>query len=766
MRRISASLLFLVLGCCSCGVGAQESHEPLRQTRLLALVAGAALPENIVAAIHDRGVGFQPNSVFRTQVETVGADTRILAALDSARVVIPNGKKQAPNNEELEHIVNAAKLIQSKQFPEGAAELTAVLNATFESPESGFVMGQMLRVQERWPEAMAVYSEVLRQDPNFPEAHTKLSYIWHRMEDEEEALREAKAALKATPDNPEAHKNAGLALAAMRKFDAADAEYEAALRLKPDYEPVRYDLALMYSAEGDVNGAIVQYKKAIALDPSHVDAHYNLGLAYEKKGDFDSSIREYREVKRLDPTRYDGRHNLAAELLNHNFNAEAVLEFREIEKDFPDVAVCHYCLGLALHRTWDLAGAEKEFLLAIKLDPSDPLPHVGLGAVRETQKRYDESLVEYQLAEKIDPNSVEGYLGAGRVLFTKKNYGHALDELKQAEGLKPSNAYVHEQYAKALQASGDSAGAVSEFQQAIALTPGQVPVMIELAEALEKKGDWAESVEEYHQAALLDASADYRTKITRMDAANPEIEYKQAQERLNLHSAALKSAGKSAEAAALEARIHNMEAAPNLSEKIDAAMQAGNQANQLRHFDEAMKHFQEAVDLAEKMQPRDQRLVTALDRSENHQGRRVHHWRDLVRKREARLPQERRNNGRNPQRTRHHRFPGPGQARDFRAEPRRNRETGRHVSRSPRRSGKILRRATTRNSLGRHSSGVFLRRSDVDLPQHSVPLHLRRIQDGRDCADQRREFHLAAPQSHFPRKREEPHPRTDFLLHT
>jgi tetratricopeptide (TPR) repeat protein len=164
-----------------------------------------------------------------------------------------------------------------------------------------------------------------------------------------------------------------------------------------------------------------------------------------------------------------------------------------------------------------------------------------------------------------------------------------------------------------LLAAGDNAAAASEFQQAIALSPGQVPVMIELADALEKKGDWAESLEEYHKAALLDSSADYRTKITRMDAADPQVEYKKAQERLQLHIAALKSSGKSSDAAALEARAHNLQAAPRLSEKIDAAMQAGEQANRVRHFDEALKHFQDAVELAEKVQPHDPRLVTALD---------------------------------------------------------------------------------------------------------------------------------------------------------
>ena len=318
-------------------------------------------------------------------------------------------------------------------------------------------------------------------------------------------------------------------------------------------------------------------------------------------------------MKRLDPKRYDARHNLAAALTNHNFNAEAVLEFRELEKDFPDVEVCHYCLGLALHKTWDLVGAEKEFLLAAQMDPSDPLPHVGLAAVRETQKQYDQALAEYRRAEKLDDTSVVAHLGAGRVLFAQKNYAPAVDELKRAEELQPSRADVNDLYAQVLQASGNNDRAISEFQQAVALSPGNTAAMMELAVALEKKGDWPAAIGEYHKAALQDASEDLRTKVVRADAARPQDEYKKAQERLNLHIAALKSAGKSAEAAHLEASVRAIEAAPNLSQKIDADMQAGAAANQLRHFDEALKDYQEAVELAEKMQPHDQRLATALD---------------------------------------------------------------------------------------------------------------------------------------------------------
>jgi tetratricopeptide (TPR) repeat protein len=242
MNRISAGLLLLVMGCSSCGVRAQGSHEPLRETQLLALVAGAALPENIVAAIRDHGVSFTSDADFRARLEAVGADPRILEALDAARVIVPEGAKEVPSKEVQKRIVDMATRYQSEKFPDDPRELLAVIKDAQGNPESGFVMGQMLRQQELFPQAEYVYGEVLSDNPDFPEVHTKLSYILHRLEDEEAALREAKAALQATPDNAEAHKNAGLALAAMRKFDAADAEYEAALRRKPDYEPVRYAL--------------------------------------------------------------------------------------------------------------------------------------------------------------------------------------------------------------------------------------------------------------------------------------------------------------------------------------------------------------------------------------------------------------------------------------------------------------------------------------------------------------------------------------------
>ena len=185
--------------------------------------------------------------------------------------------------------------------------------------------------------------------------------------------------------------------------------------------------------------------------------------------------------------------------------------------------------------------------------------------------------------------------------------------MRQAVDLKPSSVGLHDQYGQALIALGSTDAAIAEFKESLALDSKQLTVMIELAKALEKKGDWADAMDQYRKASLADASIDLRTKIVRLDAPDPQNEYKTAQGRLNEHIASLKAAGKSAEAAKLEASIQGLKASAGISEQLDAVIQEGLQANEARHFDEAKADFQKAVDLAAQLQPHDQRLVTALD---------------------------------------------------------------------------------------------------------------------------------------------------------
>src|ERR1700674_3650393 len=258
----------------SLSVVAQSSPKPLRASEVLALEAGGALQSNVAHHIVARGLNFHPDDQYLAQLKKVGADASVLAAVKAAKVSADAVK---PDKELLQQLSSAGVMVRDKHYYEAATELNKALKASFAGPETGFVMGELLRQQNEFRQAASVYAEVLREDPDFPELHTKVSFVLYRLGDSEDALSEAKAALALNPDDAEAHKNAGLALGDERKFDAAMSEYEQALRIKPDYANVHFDLGILRYNMHAYDEAIMEYKKAIALDPGAADVHYSLG---------------------------------------------------------------------------------------------------------------------------------------------------------------------------------------------------------------------------------------------------------------------------------------------------------------------------------------------------------------------------------------------------------------------------------------------------------------------------------------------------------
>jgi hypothetical protein len=85
MAKLAFLSLFAVSLLVSVAAAAETSAPPLRQTELLALVAGNALPENIVNEIRSRGVAFRMDDSFRAQLTTAGATPSIFTALAAAK---------------------------------------------------------------------------------------------------------------------------------------------------------------------------------------------------------------------------------------------------------------------------------------------------------------------------------------------------------------------------------------------------------------------------------------------------------------------------------------------------------------------------------------------------------------------------------------------------------------------------------------------------------------------------------------------------------
>ena len=587
----------------------QNSGKSLEAARLLALVAGNALPENIAALIESRGLAFQSNEEYERLLQQAGANAGVIKALRKARVSADGDAKG--ETQVWVHLSLAGKLLKEKKYVEGETELNAALQAGADKLEAGFVMGEALRQQEQWAKSAVVYLEIVKEDRDFPEAQTKLSFVLHLAGDNEEALRTAKAALEVTPNNAEARKNAGLALYGMHKPDAAIREFREALRIKPDYEPVHFDLGLVLYQQNDFDGAIAEYKKALALDPGDIPARFNLALSFDQKNEVNNAIRELREAKKRSPKDLEVRQNLGSILVRANRNSDAVAELRELEAMAPESAVCHLCLATALYKTDDLEGAKKEGQIAVRLDPASPAGYVLLGQIYEVQEKYDLALQEYLEAEERDPDSAGTRTNVARLLLKTKQTVQALKELKHAKNLEPGNARVHEQYGQALEAAGKLEQAKSEYQEALLLNREDEFALLDLAKLEEKQGDWPDAMENYRAATKVVQArmmGSHGAKIL-LDAAGA---YQAAQMRLKQHLSELRAAGKGQEAAALEVRLESKEASQGISGKLDAAMESAGEDYKEKRFAEAERNYQEAVKLGEELRPHEGRLVLAL----------------------------------------------------------------------------------------------------------------------------------------------------------
>ena len=216
------------------------------------------------------------------------------------------------------------------------------------------------------------------------------------------------------------------------------------------------------------------------------------------------------------------------------------------------------------------------------------------------------------------------HLDVGRILLAKKDAAGAIAELKQAEALSPSDWRIHDLYGQALEASNQNDMAIAEFKEAVSLDPKQSQVILELGGALEKKGDWVGALEQDKKAALTEASANGKHQRGEPFYYGTEAQkgYKAAQLRFADHVAALKACGKSAQAAELERRVQLMDGSAGNLEKVQVAMQNGEQAFRERRFVDAEKSYEEAVKLAELLPPGDENLIVALGRLGNTYGMR------------------------------------------------------------------------------------------------------------------------------------------------
>jgi len=193
--------------------------------------------------------------------------------------------------------------------------------------------------------------------------------------------------------------------------------------------------------------AIQHFTRTLELDPAYAPAHAALADCYNQLGTELVGVGSPREY----------RPRAAAEAI------------RALQID-ANSSEAHAALGYVRHYQWQWAEAEKAFLRAIELNPSNALARLWYANLLMSRGRFDESLRQAYAARDLDPFSLIVNTNIGWVLTDARRYGEAIDHLTRTVALDPAYPQARRRLAGALASAGRYDEAFAQIDELLRLT--------------------------------------------------------------------------------------------------------------------------------------------------------------------------------------------------------------------------------------------------------------------------------------------------------
>jgi tetratricopeptide (TPR) repeat protein len=437
-----------------------------------------AQTQNAQTPSHTRDLSCQSTSQCTRALQKAGADSELIQSLVGRR----SDRKPAADSACVcsSPAAQVAALVHDKNFDAAENKVLALLRDDAGNDTNNallnFVLGTILRREDKFDEALDAFTESSRLLPGFPETHGQLSYLFYRMDDPDAALAEARTALSMDPANAGAYRYLGLALYAQGQYDAALNAFDKALDREPAGSlanaDVYFDMGITQRDKGDLRRAAIAYRHALSLRPDFWEAHSNLGVVLHDQGKLDESIAEYRMAKRLNPEEASVRSNLGNTLCDKEDFDSAIAEFKDLYRQNPEWEVGHNCLARAYMSKRDYPSAIRELQAAIAANPAGAAEHRVLGQALLLSGIDQEAVDALRKAVTLSPESSLAHHYLGTALVNTQQLAEAEKEFREALRLEPS-AQNHYSLAACLVALNQYEEALGELEIASRMDPSQ-----------------------------------------------------------------------------------------------------------------------------------------------------------------------------------------------------------------------------------------------------------------------------------------------------
>lgn len=321
-------------------------------------------------------------------------------------------------------------------------------------------------LQENKPElAIPELQALVALDPNNVEAHGNLGVLLFFKGDCVHAVPELKAATTQRSGLWQIQVLQGLC--EMRTGDNKDAknDIEASLPHLTD-KKVRLEagleLAGLYVNAEDFDKAVPIISALRTENPENPAVLYLAYRVYTEMAG-EAMLR----LSLVGPNSAEIQHVMGHETFRYGDPAGAIAHYREAIKLNPRIPGIHYELAEVLSESLnpaDKAEAEREYKLALEMNPHDEKAQSRLGDIDAEKGNVNAAYADYQKAHALEPGDVEAELGLARMMIQLDQLDKAQPLLEQVLQQEPENDAAHFLLARIFQRQGKKDEAAQQVE--------------------------------------------------------------------------------------------------------------------------------------------------------------------------------------------------------------------------------------------------------------------------------------------------------------
>ncbi len=198
---------------------------------------------------------------------------------------------------------------------------------------------------------------------------------------------------------------------------------------------------------GELDEAIELVEAVLEATPDNADALHLLGRIYLFREEYDAADETYTRLRAMDPADEVARENLRQAHIRRGFHAR---------------------------EAGDLVEAERFFLAAIELDPSDAFVHYNLGCAYADhhEERAADAFRMWERAVELRPGYADAHFDLAQVYFHNERYDDAYPHYEALVEARPDWPAPHYCMAVIRLKRGDTDGALKGLRDAIIVNAG------------------------------------------------------------------------------------------------------------------------------------------------------------------------------------------------------------------------------------------------------------------------------------------------------